>query len=64
MTTFIFQHSVNTLGPPVISPAGVLSASICVKMIMIMWIIHVGDLKTPVISSLQIRHYVSTGSIL
>lgn len=38
---------------------GSLSGSICVKMIMVMWIIHVGDLKVHVISILQIRPYVT-----
>lgn len=45
-------------------PDGVLSGSMCVKMIMVMWIIHVGDLEEHVIRVLQIRHYITIGSIL
>lgn len=42
-------------------PSGLLSGTMCVKMITVMWIIHAGDLKRHVISILQIRHYITTG---
>lgn len=45
-------------------PVGLSSGRICVKMIIVMWIIHVGDLKLLVISMLQIRRYVTTGSLV
>lgn len=41
--------------------AGLSSGSIGVKMIMVMWIIHIGDLKGLVISILQIRSLCNQG---
>lgn len=38
-----------------------LSSSMCVKMIMVMSIIPVGDLEVHVISTLQIWHYITVG---
>lgn len=43
-------------------PDGLWSDCMCVKMIMVMWITHVGDLKLPVISILQERHYITIES--